>query len=153
MTGRRLTDHLEIARDWAAHRDRWPVEPQFDSRQRWYHRMSAADGYEVWLLTWLPGQETDLHDHGGSAGGFTVVSGELTELTPSVTATGLSAWTLRPGHGRRFGARYIHQVTNRGNEPAVSVHTYGPALTNMRRYELTDSGLRLAAVDLAGAQW
>lgn len=146
-------DHLALARDWAKRRPHWPVEPHFDPRSRWYHRLDAEADHEVWLLTWLPGQGTDLHDHGGSAGGFTVVSGELTELTPSISGGRLSPWTLRPGQGRRFGARYIHQVTNRGTEPAVSVHAYSPALTNMRRYELTDTGLRLAAVDLAGAQW
>lgn len=148
-----MIDHLRLARDWAADPDRWPVPPRFNAAQRWYHRMSVGDDHEVWLLTWLPGQETDLHDHGGSAGAFTVVSGELTELTPSADRTRLRAWPLGPGDSRRFGARYIHQVSNRGTEPAVSVHAYGPALTNMRRYEITAAGLTLAAVDLAGAQW
>ena len=55
--------------------------PRFDPLQRWYHRLAATDEYEVWLLTWLPGQGTDLHDHGGSAGALAVVSGEVTEYT------------------------------------------------------------------------
>ena len=30
-------------------------------------------------MSWLPGQQTDRHDHGDAAGAFTVVSGSLTE--------------------------------------------------------------------------
>ena len=30
-------------------------------------------------MSWLPGQVTDLHDHGAASGAFTIVSGELTE--------------------------------------------------------------------------
>ncbi len=36
-------------------------------------------GAQVWLLSWLPEQGTPLHDHGTSAGAFTVVRGTLTE--------------------------------------------------------------------------
>lgn len=153
MTSNSRGDFLDIARSWAEDPSAWTARPRFDPQQRWYHRMHEGDGYEVWLLTWLPGQETELHDHGGSAGAFTVVSGELTEFTPSATSPRLSTWTLRPGQGHRFGARFIHKVTNRGTEPAISVHAYGPALTIMRRYELTESGLRMANVEMAGAQW
>ncbi|SES82853.1 hypothetical protein [Geodermatophilus poikilotrophus] len=35
---------------------------------------------QVWLLPWLPGQGTGLHDHGGSAGASAVVRG-----TPRLT--------------------------------------------------------------------
>ena len=36
-------------------------------------------GAQVWLLSWLPQQGTPLHDHGTSAGAFSVVRGTLTE--------------------------------------------------------------------------
>jgi hypothetical protein len=32
----------------------------------------------VWLLTWLPQQDTDLHDHGGSAGVYSPALAEMT---------------------------------------------------------------------------
>jgi hypothetical protein len=53
----------------------------FDSRERWYGQLYAQPDHEAWLLSWLPGQRTGLHDHGGSAGAFTVVTGTLTETT------------------------------------------------------------------------
>jgi predicted metal-dependent enzyme (double-stranded beta helix superfamily) len=119
--------------------------------QRWYARLAAADDHEARLLTWLPGQSTDLHDHGGSAGAFTVLAGHLTEQTPvrgrlaerryGVTAT------------RTFGPHHVHRMVNAGTVPAVSVHVYAPALTRMTRYELLDGVLHALAVERPGENW
>jgi hypothetical protein len=147
-------DHLAIAAGHAATPDRWPVAPRFTAAQRWYHRLAVAPDHEVWLLTWLPGQSTDLHDHGGSAGAFHIFSGTLTEdvvtegRTPRITAR-----ELGEGAGRRFGGRHIHRITNRSGRPAVSIHVYGPALTTMTRYEIRPGGLDVVAVERAGVQW
>jgi Cysteine dioxygenase type I len=150
-------DHLAIATHYAATEEQWPVAPRFNPVDRWYHRLAVADDHEVWVLTWLPGQGTDLHDHGGSAGAFHVVSGTLTEDTvasgPSDDAVRLSARELSEGTGRRFGTRHIHRITNRSGRPAISVHVYGPALATMTRYQLGPAGLRVATVETAGVQW
>jgi hypothetical protein len=147
-------DHLAIARDYAAE-DRWPVAPRFDPVDRWYRRLAVHDDHEVWLLTWLPGQGTDLHDHGGSAGAFQVHAGTLTEDTVSVTGDvpRITARELGEGAGRRFGSRHIHRITNRSTRPAVSVHVYGPALTTMTRYRIGPGGLSVVTVEHAGVQW
>src|SRR3954447_26114543 len=79
-------DHLAIAVQYGADPETWPVAPRFNPVDRWYHRLARAGDHEVWLLTWLPGQGTDLHDHGGSAGAFHVRSGTLTEDTVAVPA-------------------------------------------------------------------
>lgn len=147
-------DHLAIARDYAAE-DRWPVAPRFDPVDRWYRRLAVHDEHEVWLLTWLPGQGTDLHDHGGSAGAFQVHAGTLTEDTVSVAGgvPRITARELGEGAGRRFGSRHIHRITNRSTRPAVSVHVYGPALTTMTRYRIGPAGLSVVTVEQAGVQW
>src|SRR4051812_19245604 len=75
------SDHLAVARRYAERVDDWPFAPRFDPAQRWYKRLAGEDDLEVWALTWLPGQGTDLHDHGGSAGAIVVRTGELTEHT------------------------------------------------------------------------
>jgi hypothetical protein len=163
-------DHLAIARDLAAAPAQWPVAPRFNPAERWYHRLAVHDGYEVWLLTWLPGQGTDLHDHGGSAGAFHVYAGTLTEDTliegtlaedtlaedpgaPDRAAPRIGARELGAGAGRRFGGRHIHRITNRSTRPAVSIHVYGPALTTMTRYRIGPAGLTVASVEQAGVQW
>jgi hypothetical protein len=163
-------DHLGLAREVAAHPDRWPVPVRFDPRGRWYQRLSADDRHEVWLLSWLPGQGTDLHDHGESAGAFVVVRGRLTERTvvPAVgdgrplsdvdsTVAGRRARLATRDHaagtGRRFGRGHIHEITNLADEPAVSVHVYGPVLRTMNRYRLDGVRLSRTAVDRAGSAW
>ena len=164
-------DHLAIAARYAAAPDQWPVAPRFNPAGRWYHRIAEEPEYEVWLLTWLPGQGTDLHDHGGSAGAFQVLSGSLIEDTVTTgngpggsdTANGpgrsenpparITARELGEGAGRRFGARHIHRITNRSTRPAISIHVYGPALTTMTRYRIGADGLNVVTVEKAGVQW
>jgi hypothetical protein len=144
-------DLLSVARRYAERPDDWPLAPRFNPTERWYHRLHAADDREVWLLTWLPGQATDLHDHGGSAGAFVVVSGVLTEHT--VSGVRLVPTALPSGAGRRFDAHHVHRLGNEGTAPAVSVHAYGPRLSAMTRYEFADGELRTTGVDRAGVQW
>ena len=150
-----MFDLLALARQFARHPDDWPLAPRFDPRDRWYHRIAVHDDYEAWLLTWLPGQGTDLHDHGGSAGAFTVVRGVLTEHTAISTGgpAHLRHSQFAAGGGHRFGRHYIHRISNDGDRPAVSVHVYRPALVTMNRYRLDGDRLALAAVDRAGATW
>jgi hypothetical protein len=159
------TDHLAIAARWAAAPDTWPVAPRYNPVDRWYHRLAVSGDHEVWLLTWLPGQGTDLHDHGGSAGAFQVVRGALTEdtVTSGIPAAiggdggagpvRITARELGEGAGRRFGSRHVHRITNRSGRPAASIHVYGPALTTMTRYRVGQGGLQVATVEAAGVQW
>jgi predicted metal-dependent enzyme (double-stranded beta helix superfamily) len=146
------TDLLSVARRYADQPDDWPFAPRFDPRQRWYARLAEHADHEAWLLTWLPGQATDLHDHGGSAGAFVVVSGTLTEQTV-VKENVLTDAILPAGAHRRFGAHHIHRIVNAGGTPAVSVHVYGPALRAMTRYQLVDGALRPESISRAGADW
>ncbi|WP_229076222.1 cysteine dioxygenase family protein [Actinoplanes sp. DH11] len=148
-------DHLAVARQFAAAPEQWPVAPRFQRSERWYHRLAGADDHEVWLLTWMPGQGTEIHDHGGSAGAFHVLRGSLTEDTVATGAGGARVHSreLGEGAGRRFGAHHVHRMTNRSNRPAVSVHVYGPALTTMTKYRLGPAGLEVLTVERAGSEW
>ncbi|RIV41370.1 cysteine dioxygenase [Micromonospora radicis] len=145
------SDLLAVARRWAAAPASWPVPLRFDPASRWYARLAADDEHEVWALSWLPGQGTDLHDHGGSSGAFLVATGVLTEGT--VSGGRLRPHLLAAGSGRRFGPRHVHVVTNRHATPAVSVHVYRPALRRMTRYHLTGGRLAVAEVAEAGVAW
>jgi predicted metal-dependent enzyme (double-stranded beta helix superfamily) len=119
----------------------WRGIVQFDPERRWYRRLLLEPDYEVWLLSWLPGQDTGFHDHGGASGAFAVALGSLRERTVAAPR-GLSRHRVLPeGGARSFGPQHVHDVGNVSCEPAVSVHAYSPPLTEMRSYELTESGL------------
>jgi predicted metal-dependent enzyme (double-stranded beta helix superfamily) len=149
----RLTrDQLSgLLREVAAAGD-WARLVRYDPAARWYRRLTWDPGYEVWLLSWLPGQRTGFHDHGGSAGAFTVVHGELTEHTQPA-GLACPARVLPAGAAQAFGPRHVHDVGNVTATPAVSIHAYSPPLTRMRRYRLGPAGLVLTAVEAAGTAW
>ena len=131
-----------------------PLTPRFDPTHRWYSRLARADDHEVWLLTWLPGQGTDLHDHGGSSGAFTILDGVLIEQTPTRQPPApLAERRYGPGATRRFGPHHVHRMVNAGSVPAVSMHVYSPALTRMTRYAVDRGALRVLGVEHAGQDW
>ncbi|RKT05022.1 hypothetical protein BX286_3004 [Streptomyces sp. 3211.6] len=133
-----VADFVGLARSLAEDRASWEHLVQYDATTRWYHRLrivpqaldsaragGAPIGYEVWLLSWVPGQGSGLHDHGGSSGVLTVLDGELTEHTPR------GRLTHRAGAQRVFAPGYAHEVVNDTLEGAVSLHVYFPGLTEM----------------------
>jgi Cysteine dioxygenase type I len=132
----------------AAQPGRWRDLVRYDPARRWYFRMELTDEYEVWLLSWEPGQSTGFHDHGGSRGAFSVALGELQEQSVRGTSE-IVTHTVDTGQTRAFGTRFVHNVVNNSVIPAVSVHAYSPPLPEQRRYELTESGLRYLGTDPA----
>src|SRR5438270_11727550 len=52
---------------------------RYTEGRRWHQRLYRDRRVDLWLISWLPSQGTELHDHGGSAGAFTVLAGELAE--------------------------------------------------------------------------
>ncbi len=145
----RLADLVRLA----AAAGEWSALVRYTEDERWYHRLECGENHEVWLLSWLPGQRTGFHDHCGSSGAFSVVQGELRERTPAASRPQPVSAAFPAGRARSFGPRHVHEVVNESAAPAVSIHAYSPPLAGMRRYELTRSGLVLAAVETAGERW
>ncbi|WP_254552945.1 cysteine dioxygenase family protein [Kitasatospora sp. MMS16-BH015] len=140
-----VAGYARLVREIAADTERWAPLVRYDALTRWYARLETGPGYEVWLLSWLPGQSSGFHDHGPAAGVMTVVQGELVER--SLTEAGEGVRTLRPGAQRVFSTGYLHEVVNPALEPAVSIHLYSPGLVEMNQY-----GAQAAGSQVAGSQ-
>jgi predicted metal-dependent enzyme (double-stranded beta helix superfamily) len=106
--------------------------------------LSANALVDVWLLSWLPGQATDLHDHGPSAAAFMIVRGELAEIR--VDADGrFSRHRRAAGDITSVPPGLVNDVHGAGTGPAVSIHAYAPPLRRMTFYNRDAEG-RLHAV-------
>jgi rhodanese-related sulfurtransferase len=116
--------------------DGWMDRVRLRAEQRWYERLHHGPDYDIWVISWLPGQSTGFHDHGASSGAFVVATGILEEHRP-----GERTWMIHPGKPRAFGPDYAHDVRNVSLAPAISIHAYSPPLSEMNEYELDGSQL------------
>lgn len=127
-----LTDLVALTRRVAAEVHAGDHDVVIDPHRRWYQRIQGDDYVDVWLISWATEQYAELHDHAGSFGALTVVSGTLAETR--WTAGGLRSRRLRAGRSVGFGLGHVHDVANPSPAPAVSVHAYSPPLTAMSYY-------------------
>lgn len=119
----------------------WSNSVRFDLTERFYSRLHLDEFLEVWLICWDIGQDTLLHDHGGSVGAFTVASGSLVEDFGSVAKTGLRTRRHTSGAAVGFGVDYLHNLVNVSTEPTVSIHAYSPPLRTMNFYCWLPTGM------------
>jgi rhodanese-related sulfurtransferase/mannose-6-phosphate isomerase-like protein (cupin superfamily) len=125
--------------------DGWMDKVRLRAEQRWYERLYLGSDYDIWVISWLPGQSTGFHDHGASSGAFVVATGILEEHRP-----GEQTRVIPPGKSRAFGPDYAHDVRNVSLAPAISIHAYSPPLSDMNEYEL--DGSRLVPRDRASGK-
>lgn len=151
---------------------------RWDPVERWSARLHSDDDLDLWLISWTPDRSTDLHDHAGSLGALTVLSGALREYR--WTGNELALRVLAAGDQASFPLGWVHDVqhhastppelpvstntdeaqgvasSNRDAPPALinsgptlSVHAYSPPLTAMSFYEVTDhASLRRTRTEL-----
>jgi Cysteine dioxygenase type I len=116
---------------------------------RWFARLLGDDEVDVWLISWAPGHRTELHDHGGSLGALTLLSGSLDEFRWD--GEGLRRRRLEGGDQAGFPLGWVHDVVWAPTAavasvppaieiqgPTLSVHAYSPPLTVMSYYEVTE---------------
>jgi predicted metal-dependent enzyme (double-stranded beta helix superfamily) len=165
----RRTGAAGLAAALAAASSHWIDLVEYRAASRWTRLLPATEAAtfldpsqhddlaaaQVWLLSWLPEQGTPLHDHGTSAGAFSVVRGTLTERIVAAGRTSVreSFDALGPNRVRHFGPHYVHQVSNTGTEPAVSVHVYTPGLSWMNTYRIDGARLLRTGTERAGVDW
>jgi hypothetical protein len=129
----------------------WVARVRLDIEGRWYERIHMGDDHEIWLISWMPGQSTGFHDHGGSNGAFGVAWGDLDECAVPRGDGAVLVNRIGSGGVRSFGPRHVHDVRNSSaSSVAVSVHAYSPPLSEMTRYDLTPSGLLASGAEGSG---
>ena len=109
---------------------------------RRYHRGRVAwrPSFELLVMTWLPGQCSPPHDHGGSICGMRVVRGTAIERTYRVAEDGAAEACMderlpqgRTVTGDDAGVHSVHNADADG-PPLVTLHVYAPPLREYRRF-------------------
>lgn len=118
----------------------WAPQVRFDLTERYFTRLHLDRDLEVWLICWEIGQDTLLHDHGGSGGAFTVTRGSLIEDYSDLRGDDLRTRAHATGSAVAFGASYLHNLVNIESEPTVTIHAYSQPLRSMSFYCWLPSG-------------
>jgi cysteine dioxygenase len=98
---------------------------------------------EVLILTWLPGQKTPIHDHGGQRCWVSIHMGELTFKTYApITDEAKLPPVIEAAHAQGAGSPVylddgigVHSIANASKKPAVSMHLYTGPITRCRIYD------------------
>lgn len=103
---------------------------------RRYARLLETALYDTWLIAWSPSSRLELHDHGGSVGVVSVVSGRLVETSTDLRQPGpLHARVVLAGDTITIAATGVHGMSNPGPADALSVHVYSPPLRAMTFFD------------------
>ncbi len=107
-----------------------------------YNRAAVVvrEGYDLLVMTWLPGQASVPHDHSGSVCAMRVVQGEAVEACYQVAPDGYVdlqyETTVRPGEVVVGQDSAVHTVRNpsANGDLLVTVHVYSPPLRDLRQF-------------------
>ena len=124
----------------------WILPLQERESKSWYvaHRREALDGsYSLQVFVWPPGSKTRIHDH-SSWGAYCCALGTIFEERYERLDDGSQrdharlrkAWerVWKEGEGTLTVLPYeggIHRIGNSGEKTAISVHLYGPRMSNI----------------------
>jgi predicted metal-dependent enzyme (double-stranded beta helix superfamily) len=116
----------------------WRPHVRHDPDQRHYISLHESEHLGVWLICWMPGQDTGWHDHARSHGAFVVAEGVLREDRP--------VWGRAPRRTRNeagatqcFDTTEIHRMCCL-EVPSASIHAYSDPLKSMGMYRLEPDG-------------
>ena len=138
---------IALARSYADDPSTWAHLVRTDAERRACQLLHEDPEVTVWLLCWMPGQETGFHDHDGAAGAVAVVGGRVVEQRLRLGGPARRR-EVGVGDAFSFSGSVIHNVGHAAGTPAVTIHAYSPKLVRMGAYEIDDDGeLRRQAFD------
>ncbi|HMJ36741.1 MAG TPA: cysteine dioxygenase family protein [Baekduia sp.] len=124
----------------AAQPDRWRHLVRTEGEDRHYEELWRDAHVDIWVISWMSGNDTGFHDHDVSQGAVAVVAGELVEEQLRIDGTSARR-RHRAGEAFDFDASHVHRVLQDADAPAVSIHAYSPPLSRMGAYTVAEDGL------------
>jgi quercetin dioxygenase-like cupin family protein len=124
----------------------WSHLVHHEGAERRFEQLHRDDHVDIWVISWMQGNDTGFHDHDVSHGAVAVVEGEITEEGLRLDGT-VHAVTHGAGESFSFDAAHVHRMRQDEANPAVSIHVYSPPLERMGAYAVDEHGrLRRSSV-------
>jgi hypothetical protein len=133
----------------AARPEEWRHLVRSEGEDRHFEQLWRDDHVDIWVISWMHGNDTGFHDHDVSQGAVAVVEGELVEERLRL---GGEPDEIRHGAGQTFDfdASHVHRMRQDSDVPAVSIHAYSPPLWRMGAYVVGPNGtLRRESISYA----
>ena len=123
----------------AAEPERWRPLVRLGFPDRHFEQLWRDDQVDVWVISWMNGNDTGFHDHDVSRGAVAVVEGEIVEERLVV---GGPPRRIRHTAGQTFDfdASHVHRMRQDSASVAVSIHAYSPPLWRMGAYVIQPDG-------------
>jgi hypothetical protein len=152
MTAARDLDRRELrdlVAQLAADPERWRPLVRYGGADRAFEQLWRDDHVDVWVISWMNGNDTGFHDHDVSRGAVAVVEGEVIEERLVLGGPPLELHH-HAGDVFDFDASHVHRMRQDSDTPAVSIHAYSPPLWRMGSYAVAPDGtLRRESISYA----
>ena len=133
----------------AAEPESWRSLVRHGTPERHFEQLWRDDHVDVWVITWMNGNDTGFHDHDVSRGAVAVVEGEIIEER-LVVGGPPRRLPHAAGDAFDFDASHVHRMRQDSDAPAVSIHAYSPPLWRMGTYATGPDGtLRRQSISYA----
>lgn len=117
----------------------WRPLAQFGFGDRHFEQFWRDRHVDVWVLSWVNGNDTGFHDHDLSHGAVAVVAGEVVEER-LILGGPPRRLRHRAGDVFDFDASHVHRMCLESDQPAVTIHAYSPPLGRMGTYVVDGDG-------------
>jgi hypothetical protein len=129
----------ELVRRIAAQPEHWRHLVRLGGGDRHFEQLWRDDRVDVWVISWMSGNDTGFHDHDVSQGAVAVVEGEIVEERLRLGGGALEL-RHRAGDAFDFDASHVHRMRQDSDVPAVTIHAYSPPLWRMGAYRVDPDG-------------
>ena len=129
----------ELVTRIAAQPERWRPLVRYGFPDRHFEQLWRDDHVDVWVISWMNGNDTGFHDHDLSRGAVAVVEGEIIEERLVVGGPPRKL-PHAAGEAFDFDASHVHRMRQDSDVAAVTIHAYSPPLWRMGTYTTGPDG-------------
>jgi hypothetical protein len=117
----------------------WKPLVQFRTDERHYEQLWRDDHVDIWVISWVNGNDTGFHDHDTSSGAVAVTVGEVVEEQFMLS---VAPRRIRhcAGTAFDFSSHHVHRMCQDSPGPAVTIHAYSPPLIRLGAYAVAPDG-------------